>query len=87
MVQVAICESSLRQFDAPNHVLRGYTTPADTGVFQINVDYHGQEAKDLGFDIYTLDGNIAFAKYLYQKNGLRDWSASEKCLSRLGIES
>lgn len=86
MVDVAICESSLRQFDAPNHVLRGEITPADTGVFQISVDYHGDEAKTLGFDIYSLDGNIAFAKYLYDKNGLKDWSASKKCIEKLQAE-
>lgn len=27
----------------------------------------------------TLDGNIEYAKYLFRKNGVRDWNASRNC--------
>lgn len=79
MVQVAQCESGLTQFDAPNHVLRGRITPADIGLFQVNAEYHADQAKKLGINLYSLDGNIQYAKYLYNKNGLRDWNASKSC--------
>lgn len=87
MVAVAMCESGLVQFDDFNHVLRGHITPADIGTFQVNVEYHGNRAKKLGINLYSLDGNIEYAKYLYDKNGLKDWEASRGCWSKLISES
>lgn len=82
MVEIARCESRLRHFKSPNVVLRGDITPADVGLYQINVDYHEDKIKELGINIYTVDGNIAYAKYLYDKNGTRDWNASKKCWAK-----
>lgn len=84
MIEIARCESGLRQFKAPSVVLRNPVTP-DVGVFQINVDYHLATAKKMGINIYSLDGNIAYAKYLYDKNGVRDWTASKPCWAKKGI--
>lgn len=83
MVAIAQCESTLRQFDAPNHVLRGHITPADVGLFQINYEYHGEKAKKMGINLYSLDGNIQYAEYLYTLNGTRDWEASKSCWKKL----
>jgi hypothetical protein len=79
MVAIAQCESSLRQFEAPNHVLRGRQVESDVGIFQVNVEYHGSKAKEMGINLYTLDGNIQYAKYLYDRNGTKDWLASRRC--------
>ncbi len=46
---------------------------------QINEYYHAKTAEKMGLDIYTLEGNMAYAKYLYEKNGLSDWDASRPC--------
>ncbi len=77
MVDVAWCESRFRQFDTPNHVLRGEITPADIGLFQVNAEYHYKFLRP--YNVYSLQGNILYAKFLYTKNGLRDWTASKSC--------
>lgn len=82
MERVAYCESTLRQYNTNGEVLKGKQVPADTGVFQVNTKYHLETAKKMGIDIFTLEGNVAYAKYLYDKNGLRDWFASKPCWNR-----
>ena len=77
LINVAKCESGLTQF-RNGEVLRGVVNHNDIGIFQINTQ-HEAEAKKLGYDIYTLKGNIAYAQYLYKKNGLSDWRFSEGC--------
>lgn len=80
MYQVALCESGASQFTASGSVVRNPKTP-DVGAFQVNVEYHGEAAKRLGLDLYSVDGNVAYAKVLFDRNGLRDWSASKHCWS------
>ena len=82
LAKVAFCESSFAQFGKDGKVLRGEEVASDVGVMQINEHYHGETAKKLGMDLYTLEGNMAYAKYLYQKNGLSDWEASKPCWSK-----
>lgn len=63
---------------APAHwrVYRGQINPHDIGLFQINEVYHAAEAKHRGLDIFTLAGNIAYARVLYDRNGTHDWNWS-----------
>jgi len=82
LAEVARCESEFRQFNKDGSVLRGMAVASDLGVMQINEHYHGDTAKKLGYDIYTLEGNMAYAKYLYTKNGLSDWDASKPCWNK-----
>jgi len=49
---------------------------------QINELYHADEAKALGYDIYTIQGNVAFARYLYDKQGTKPWMSSSACWSK-----
>lgn len=79
MIRIAKCESHMRQFGADGQALRGEVNPKDRGLFQINEDYHLAEARKAGMDILTTDGNIAFARALYERNGTRDWISSEHC--------
>ena len=79
LAEVARCESTFVQFEKDGSIRRGKENPADVGVMQINEFYHGKTAKKLGDDLYTLEGNMAYAKYLYEKNGLSDWDASKPC--------
>lgn len=79
LVEIARCESRFRQYDTNGTVIRGKVDPRDIGVMQINEYYNGDTAKKLGFDIYSIDGNLEFAAYLYAKRGTSPWQASAKC--------
>ncbi|MDP3661465.1 MAG: hypothetical protein Q8R17_01255 [bacterium] len=76
--EIAKCESRFRHFDR-NGVLRGDYDRNDVGVMQINERYHAERAQKLGFDIKTLEDNLSYAKWLYEKEGLKPWASSGKC--------
>jgi len=82
MVEVAKCESRFRQYDENGEVLRGVQNSLDRGVMQINEFYHNEDSEKLGFDILTIEGNTAYARYLFEKYGLRPWNSSSKCWGR-----
>lgn len=82
LVAVARCESAFRQVGMDGEVLRG-ANPEDVGVMQINEKYHGARASELGYDLTTLDGNLGFARYLYDKRGLAPWASSKSCWDRI----
>lgn len=79
LIEVARCESQFRQTDKSGNILRGSVTTDDVGVMQINEYYHGDSAKKIGLDITSLNGNMAYARHLYEKYGTDPWSASAKC--------
>lgn len=79
LAEVARCESTFRQVGKDGQPLRGIVNKSDVGLMQVNEYYHGQKAEDLGYDLTTVNGNLAYAKYLYDKEGLAPWSASAKC--------
>ena len=75
-VAIGYCESSLRQFQEDGAVL--VSTTSDKGVLQIN-QIHWKTAEKMGIDLDTVDGNIAYAKYLKERNGKNDWYQSAHC--------
>lgn len=79
LAEIARCESTFRQFDSNGNVIRGKVNRGDIGVMQINKYYHEDDATKLGLDIYTIDGNLAYARHLYEKYGDDPWSSSSKC--------
>ncbi len=79
LVDIARCESDFRQYDENGNLFRGKVNKGDIGVMQINEYYHADEAKKLGLNIDTVDGNLAYAKYLYKTQGVQPWSSSEPC--------
>jgi hypothetical protein len=81
LVQVARCESTFSQFDKNGNVIRGIVNPSDVGVMQINEKYHKATATKLGYDLHTIEGNVAYAKHLYKEQGVAPWKASAKCWS------
>jgi hypothetical protein len=81
LVDIARCESQFRQFDSSGNVIHGLVDKEDIGVMQINSRYQGLAAQRLGYDIYTVQGNVAYAKRLYEDEGTQPWSASEACWS------
>ena len=82
LIEIARCESTFRQFDEDGHIIRGKVNSADIGVMQINEKYHALDSAKLGMNIYTLEGNVRFGKYLYDKSGAQPWTASSKCWSK-----
>ena len=81
LIDIARCESANRQYDKDGNLLRGIVNHDDVGVMQINEKYHADEALNLGYDIYSVKGNVAFGKYLYEKSGAQPWVSSSKCWS------
>ena len=82
MAEIARCESRFKQFDNDGSIHRGTGNRSDLGVMQVNEYYHGKTARTLGLDLYTIQGNVAYAKYLYGKEGTRPWISSSPCWSK-----
>ena len=79
MNRIARCESGGNQYDAQGKVLRNKSNPAVVGVFQINERYHAATARRLGYNIYTREGNWAYARWLLKSEGTTPWTDSEHC--------
>jgi hypothetical protein len=79
LVDIAECESHFRQYTKSGGVYRGSINTSDIGVMQINEKYHLRTAKRMGIDLYSLDGNLAYAKYLYRTQGTDPWISSSGC--------
>jgi len=85
---VCACESTgsrfgtPRQYNADGTVLRGKINPNDIGMCQINTEPrngHLEASISLGLDIFTTEGNIAYANWLYEQSGLTPWNWSRSC--------
>jgi hypothetical protein len=81
MAKVAYCESTMRQYGKDGQPIRGRVNPADVGVMQINETVHAAAAAKMGLDLETLDGNLAYARYLYRTQGTAPWIYSKPCWS------
>lgn len=79
MIQIARCESTFRQLDEDGEIHRGRVNPADVGVMQINEHYHLDTAEKENYNIYTIEGNTAYARELYEKKGTQPWISSKPC--------
>jgi hypothetical protein len=79
MIEVARCESEFRHQLTDGSILRGRIDPADTGVMQINKRYHEATATAMQIDLDDLQGNLDYARHLYETQGTRPWSASMPC--------
>lgn len=74
--QIALCESSLRQWDKGGKVLE--STTSDYGILQIN-EVHADEAKQLGLDFKgSMLDNVKMAKVVYDKQGFGAWTCARK---------
>lgn len=78
LTEIAKCESQFKHFDKNGKLLKNPNSSA-IGAFQIMSSLHYKQAEKLGLDINTLQGNLAYAKYLYDKEGTRPWNASKAC--------
>jgi hypothetical protein len=80
LVEVARCESHFTHLNPETKkVIRGKINNRDVGVMQINEYYHNITAKKMGLDLSNFKDNMAYARYLYEREGTRPWSASKAC--------
>jgi hypothetical protein len=79
MIQIARCESTFRHLDDDGEIHRGRVNNADVGVMQINEYYHLETSEKKGLDIHTIEGNTAYARDLYERQGVQPWSSSKPC--------
>lgn len=79
LADIAKCESQFRHLGSNGEIMRGKSVPTDIGVMQVNEAYHQEQAEALGFDLKTLRGNMAFAKWLYDQKGTQPWQSSSEC--------
>ncbi len=82
MAEVARCESQFRQYNSNGEVLRGRKNGYDRGVMQINTFYHGKTADKMDLDLHDIEDNVAYARYLYEKEGTKPWMASSPCWAK-----
>lgn len=85
MAEISKCESQFRQYDSSGNLLRGRVNNNDIGVMQVNTTYHLKRAEKLGYDITTLQGNMAYARLIYEESermyghGGHPWVSSSPC--------
>lgn len=84
MIEIARCESEFRQFNKKGEVLKNGAGSSAVGMFQIMASIHQPVAEKLGLDINTIQGNAAYAQYLYDKQGTKPWEADHKSESCWG---
>jgi hypothetical protein len=83
--RICACESTGNPNAEPTHfssdgsVLRGRVNRKDVGMCQINLTYHEEEAERLGIDLFTTNGNIRYARWLYGRKGAQPWFWSRPC--------
>lgn len=76
MIDIAQCESRFRQYNSNGTPLIG--SGLYLGVFQINYKIHTAKALAMNMDIKTLEGNLAYAKYLFNQLGTQPWAGCVK---------
>lgn len=86
LADIAWCESRMRHLDKNGELLRGTVDSDDVGVMQINTRYHLETAQELGIDVYSLKGNLEYARHLYDKQGTKPWLASSPCWGKLALK-
>ena len=75
MIEIARCESNFRQFTDSGSVLRGGGSGQFIGIFQFAESIHSGTALALGYDLATVEGNLAYARHLYTQQGTSPWSS------------
>jgi len=88
LLPVCSCESSYegnkhsipQQFEPASTTVRtGRINKFDKGMCQINVKIHADAIKAMNINVETAEGNVAFANYLYDSQGLKPWNWSKSC--------
>ena len=80
---IAYCESHDAHYDAKGKVLRGRVNRNDIGRYQINLKHWGDEAKELGYDLFDENENELMALWIYKNYGDAPWIHSKTCWKKL----
>lgn len=75
MIEIARCESKFRQFTDAGNVFYGGQDRGMIGIFQFYESIHRPMATALGYDLATVEGNIAYARHLYTESGTTPWQS------------
>lgn len=67
MVAIIECESNFTHYKPDGTILTGRVDSRDTGVTQTNTGYHPKS------DVEDLWGNLAYARDLYDQEGVTPW--------------
>lgn len=78
MIEIARCESQFTQYNKSGDPLHGGTGTM-IGIFQISEVIHRKLAATFDWDINTPEGNMAYARYLYEQKGTLPWLDSKPC--------
>ena len=78
----AQCESGNRQFNTNGTVVSNPHSTA-VGKYQIMASLHAENAMELGWNIYTEEGNENFAQHLFETQGTTPWDSSKDCWSKV----
>lgn len=86
---ICACESSsAHPWNEPRQFINGKPlwslagTP-DVGACQISLKYHATTTYLMELDVMnSFEDNVAYAKYLFDKEGTKPWRASQKCWQR-----
>lgn len=81
MIAIASCESEFRQYKEDGQLLVN-PSPKSTasGVYQILYTTHKKSwSKSPETNITTLDGNLEFARKMYEESGTAPWKGSQDC--------
>ena len=84
MAAIAKCESRFTHVGKDGNVLKNSKGSSAIGVFQIMTSIHKEDAEDLGFDLATLEGNLSYARHLYEKSGTKPWEADKSSVACWG---
>jgi hypothetical protein len=79
MIEIARCESNFRQYTDAGNPLRGGYGGQMVGLFQFYETVHKAGALALGYDLSKLDGNLAYARHVYESQGTTPWNSSRSC--------
>ncbi|MBI2030242.1 hypothetical protein HYT05_01325 [Candidatus Kaiserbacteria bacterium] len=78
MIEIARCESQFLQYGKSGRPLHGGTGTM-IGLFQISEILHRDAAENYDWDIDTPEGNMSYARHLYEQSGTAPWLASKHC--------
>jgi hypothetical protein len=81
LAKIAACESGGKQFYVDGTLVKRINKDGsiDFGKYQINDKRHEHLAAKLGMNIYTEEGNEAYATYLFETQGSEPWFPSKPC--------
>lgn len=79
LAEIARCESRFRHYDESGEVLMNEQGSSATGVMQIMASVHEVEAEKYGWNLKDFEGNMAYARKLYEQSGTKPWEASAFC--------